>query len=54
MFIETQAIEGKGLKLTGRLGDVMKESVEIAYSFVKYFASEFMDNHFLENHEVLY
>ncbi|MCB9060369.1 MAG: endopeptidase La [Halobacteriovoraceae bacterium] len=36
LFIETLALEGKGgLKLTGQLGDVMSESANIAYTYVK-------------------
>ncbi|MDO4521989.1 MAG: endopeptidase La [Eubacteriales bacterium] len=36
LFIETMFTEGKGnLKITGQLGDVMKESVQIAISLVK-------------------
>ena len=36
LFIEATAIPGKGrLHLTGQLGDVMKESVEIALSLIK-------------------
>lgn len=36
LFIETLPLEGKsGLKLTGQLGDVMNESANIAYSYIK-------------------
>lgn len=36
LFIESKLTEGKGnLKITGQLGDVMKESVQIALSLVK-------------------
>jgi len=36
LFIETISTKGKGrIKITGQLGDVMKESVEIAISLVK-------------------
>lgn len=36
LFIETVQSEGKGnIQITGQLGDVMKESAEIAYSLVK-------------------
>ena len=38
LFIESKLTEGKGnLKITGQLGDVMKESVQIALSLVKSF-----------------
>lgn len=36
LFIEASMSTGKGgLKVTGQLGDVMKESVQLAYSFLK-------------------
>ncbi len=36
LFIEASAVEGKqGLTLTGQLGDVMKESAQIALSYVR-------------------
>ncbi|HEY3701270.1 MAG TPA: endopeptidase La [Acidimicrobiales bacterium] len=35
LFIEASSMEGEGLVLTGQLGDVMKESVEIALSYVR-------------------
>ena len=36
LYIETLPLRGKGgLKLTGRLGDVMNESANLAYSYVK-------------------
>ncbi len=41
LFIEaTREDEGEGLTLTGQLGDVMKESAQIALSFVRSHASE--------------
>ncbi|GAB6093873.1 endopeptidase La [Desulfatiferula olefinivorans] len=36
--------KGKGFKLTGKLGDVMKESAEIAYSFISSHMKEFKGN----------
>ncbi len=39
MFIETCKGQGKGLKITGRCGNVMKESVEIAYTYAKYYTN---------------
>jgi len=36
--------KGKGFKLTGKLGDVMKESAEIAYSFISSHIKEFKGN----------
>ncbi len=42
LFIETVQTKGKGkIQITGQLGDVMKESAEIAYTLVK---SHFADN----------
>jgi ATP-dependent Lon protease len=42
LFIEATAMDGeKGLTLTGQLGDVMKESAQIALSFVRSHAEEF-------------
>ena len=35
LFVETLTLEGKGYKLTGQLGDVMGESANLAYSYVK-------------------
>lgn len=35
LFVETLTLAGKGYKLTGQLGDVMGESANIAYSYVK-------------------
>jgi ATP-dependent Lon protease len=41
LFVEASASEGpEGLTLTGQLGDVMKESAEIALSFVRSHAAE--------------
>lgn len=35
LYIETLSLNGKGFKLTGQLGDVMNESANLAYSYVK-------------------
>lgn len=35
LFIETAKMPGHGLTLTGQLGDVMKESAQIAYDFLR-------------------
>jgi ATP-dependent Lon protease len=40
LFIEATAMEGEGLTLTGQLGDVMKESAQIALSYVQAHAAE--------------
>ena len=41
-----------GLKTTGSLGNVMKESMQIAYTFAKTFLHDQLKNDFLENYEV--
>ena len=52
--IEVNYFEGKGrLALTGKLGDVMKESAEIAMDYVKAHARELhIDPEFFEKHDV--
>ncbi|NDZ97533.1 endopeptidase La [Streptomyces sp. SID6673] len=41
LFIEVNAVDGEsGLKLTGQLGDVMKESAQIALSYVRAHAEQ--------------
>lgn len=41
LYIETTKYEGKGnLKLSGRLGEVMKESAQLAFSFLRAHAKE--------------
>ena len=40
LFVEASATDGEGLTLTGQLGDVMKESAQIALSFVRAHARE--------------
>ncbi|MFZ4713056.1 MAG: endopeptidase La [Bacteriovoracaceae bacterium] len=35
LFIESIPLDGKGFKLTGQLGNVMNESANLAYSYVK-------------------
>ena len=39
LFIEATTMDGEGLTLTGQLGDVMKESAQIALSYVQAHAS---------------
>ena len=42
LFIEAMKMEGKGgLKLTGKLGDVMKESAQAVYSYIRANAARF-------------
>lgn len=46
LFIESTSFEGKGsLRLSGRLGDVMKESAQAAFSFLRAHALELNLNH---------
>ena len=58
LFIETLTLDGKGLKLTGQLGDVMNESASLAYSYVKSLLQKEMVKNksskedFLEAHQV--
>ena len=40
LFIETVKLPGQGLTLTGQLGDVMKESAQIAFDFLRSNAAE--------------
>jgi ATP-dependent Lon protease len=40
LFIETAKMPGRGLTTTGQLGDVMKESAQIAYDYLKSNAKE--------------
>lgn len=57
LYIEASAKKGKsgGIKQTGQLGSVMKESCEIAYSYISSKLSQelelnFFDNHFIHLH----
>ncbi len=54
LFIEALAIKGSGkVKLTGQLGDVMKESAETAMSFVRAHISDSGNNEkFFEKHDI--
>ncbi|MCW7754965.1 endopeptidase La [Desulfobotulus sp. H1] len=54
LVIEAKAMKGKGkLTLTGQLGDVMKESVSAAMSFIKADASRLqIPEDFFENHDL--
>jgi ATP-dependent Lon protease len=52
LFVEATSMDGKpGLTLTGQLGDVMKESAQIALSYVRGHADELsIDRHAFEEH----
>ncbi|HSG27097.1 MAG TPA: S16 family serine protease, partial [Candidatus Krumholzibacterium sp.] len=54
LFIEALAMKGDGkVKLTGQLGDVMKESAEAAMSFVRSnMLGSGLDENFFEKHDI--
>jgi ATP-dependent Lon protease len=53
LFVEAACMPGKGLVLTGQLGDVMKESARIALTYVKSHATELgIDEGAFEGREV--
>ena len=53
LYIEAAGLEKKdgGFKFTGQLGDVMKESAQIAHSYVQSLLSK-EDNHYFDEHRV--
>ncbi|MFP4599438.1 MAG: endopeptidase La [Persicimonas sp.] len=54
LFIESTRMPGKGeLVLTGQLGDVMKESVRAALSFIRSHAADYgIDENFTKGHDI--
>jgi ATP-dependent Lon protease len=54
LFVEAVAMKGgKGLTLTGQLGDVMKESASTALSFIRSHADRLaVDDTFFESHDI--
>jgi ATP-dependent Lon protease len=53
LFVEAATMPGKGLVLTGQLGDVMKESARIALTYVKSHATELgIPSDALDGHEL--
>lgn len=53
LFVEATAMKGKGLILTGQLGDVMKESARTAMSYLRANVEKFgIDDQFFEEHEI--
>jgi len=55
LIVESVANPGKesGLRLTGQLGDVMKESANIAYTYVRHLAGRFgVDPRFFEENQI--
>ncbi len=54
LVIESVANPGKeGLRLTGQMGEIMQESANIAYSFVRHIADRFgIDRTYFENNQI--
>jgi ATP-dependent Lon protease len=54
LFIEASKMKGKGeLKLTGQLGDVMKESAQAAMSYIRAKAEELgIEDNFYQNYDI--
>lgn len=53
LYIETTKMKGKGITLTGQLGDVMKESAQAAFGFIRSRAEDFgIDEDIFDNTEV--
>ncbi|MCK5071841.1 MAG: endopeptidase La [Bacteriovoracaceae bacterium] len=53
LHIESTKMKGKGLTLTGRLGETMKESAQTAIGLIRSKANEFgIDEDVFENHEI--
>lgn len=53
LFIETTKMKGKGITLTGQLGDVMKESAQAAVGYIRSHAEELgIDDDIFESNEI--
>ncbi|MBA2405626.1 MAG: endopeptidase La, partial [Bdellovibrionales bacterium] len=53
LHIEATKMKGRGITLTGQLGDVMKESAHTAYGFIRSRATELgIDEKFFEENEI--
>lgn len=51
--IEVNVMPGKGgITLTGKLGDVMKESAQTALSYVRSYCGDSLDGEYFENHQL--
>lgn len=51
--IEVNVMPGKGgITLTGKLGDVMKESAQTALSYVRAYCGESLDQEYFEKHQI--
>lgn len=53
LFIETIPLKGRGFKLTGQLGDVMGESANLAYSYVKSILQAQIEDELLKSKKVV-
>lgn len=53
LFIETIPLKGRGFKLTGQLGDVMGESANLAYSYVKSILQAQIEEELLKSKKVV-
>ena len=52
LFVESIPLKGKGFKLTGQLGDVMGESANLAYSYVKRILQSQIEEEILKSKKV--
>ena len=53
LYIESTNMPGKGLTLTGQLGEVMKESAQTAIGYIRSRSSEYgIDAKFFDHHEI--
>ena len=53
LHIESTTMHGKGLTLTGQLGNVMKESAQAAISYIRSQSKAYnIDSFFFDNHEI--
>ncbi len=53
LYIEATKMKGRGVTLTGQLGDVMKESAQAAVGFIRSKAEDFgIDDELFENNEI--
>ena len=53
LYIESTNMPGKGLTLTGQLGEVMKESAQAAIGYIRSRSSKYgIDANFFDHHEI--
>ncbi len=53
LFVESIPLKGKGFKLTGQLGDVMGESANLAYSYVKRVLQSQIEDEILKSKKIV-